>query len=141
MRLRHDKFPVLKILRDKEATLLRKGGKPRDRDLASLREEIDEVEGQIRTGLAQAVLGRARAVDRGLDAVARLDGLFARAGFGARRRGAVPIVDADGVVAVDGFRHPVLAAGDGAAGAEGGKDDVVPVDLRLGNGRRALVLR
>jgi dsDNA-specific endonuclease/ATPase MutS2 len=131
-------------LRDKETLLLKKGGKSMDRDILSIQEEIEEVEFQIRMGLAQSILGRSDILDHGLDCIARLDTLFARAAFGVSLNGLVPKISHEGVISVSGFLHPILATNDGfSLDANAGETgEVVPVDLELCSeaGKRALII-
>jgi dsDNA-specific endonuclease/ATPase MutS2 len=143
-RLKGDKFPVLKLLRDKEEKLVQKGGKALDRELLTIQNEIDEVQSQIKSGLAQNVLSVSQVIDEGLDAVARLDVLFAKAAFGSKLDGAIPRVATEGRISIDGFLHPVLASADGfSSNAKPGESgQVVPIDLRLSSedGDRALLI-
>lgn len=143
-RLKVDKYPVLRILREKEEQLLNSGAKEFDKEMILLHEEIDDVEAQIRGGLAQMILNVADVVDTGLDLLGRLDVIFAQAAFGQKLNGVIPQISDTGKIVVANFIHPVLALSDGfsPAAKAGDAGHVVPIDLRLSSekGQRALVI-
>ncbi len=134
----------MKLLRDKEDRILKAGGKEFDSEVLALQIEIESVESQIRGGLAQLVLGATDVIDAGLDVLARLDVIFAKAAFGQKMNGAFPRISKEGTIAVDRFVHPVLALSDGFAtvARKGQPGYVMPIDLRLSseNGQRALLI-
>ena len=131
-------------MRNKEEKMIKAGAKEFDKELLELQEEINNVEMQIRVGLAQLILSVADVIDKGLDMVAQLDTIFAMAAFGLKTNGAVPKMQTDGTIDVNGFVHPVLASNDGysASAAPGQSGHVTPVDLRLSSeqGHRVLVI-
>jgi DNA mismatch repair protein MutS2 len=134
----------LKLLRAKEEKLLENGGKAMDRAIIAIQNEIDEVQAQIQAGLAQSVLSVSGAIDEGLDVLARLDIVFAKAAYGLRLDGVIPLVANEGRISVDGFVHPVLATNDGFSSHAGPDESghIVPIDLRLSSedGDRALLI-
>jgi DNA mismatch repair protein MutS2 len=134
----------MKLLREKEERLIKAGGKEFDREVQALQGEIDEVEGQIRSGLAQLILGAAEVIDAGVDVLALLDIIFAKAAFGLRFNGAFPQISNNGEIAVEEFIHPVLAMHDGfsLSAGPGRAGHVTPVDLFLSKerGKRALLI-
>ncbi len=104
-------------------------------ELKGIREEISTVVSEISEHLSSIIIRSATTIDCGLDVVARIDTIFARAAFGCTLNGFVPYVGTDGVIDVPEFIHPVLAT-------SGTGRKTVPVDLKLGqeNGDRALVI-
>lgn len=135
---------MLKILRDKEEKMTQAGAKEFDKKALELQEEITTVETQIRVGMAQLILSVTNVIDVGLDAIARLDVVFAMAAFGSKFNGVIPKIMDEGTIDMDGFVHPVLAANDGysASAMQGQSGHVTPVDLKLSNerGTRALLI-
>eukprot|EP00980_Cylindrotheca_fusiformis_P005000 scaffold1062_cov130-Cylindrotheca_fusiformis.AAC.6 len=136
-RLNDDKFPVLKLLRTRRDTILRRGGKELDTDVVEIEDEINTVESQIRTGLAQRILSVSNIVDEGIYRMSRLDVVFARAAFGVTMNGMIPILSNDGRLSVNGFVHRLLGSGCGAS-----LNEAIPIDLLLSseNGGRCLVI-
>lgn len=120
------------------------GGKEFDREVLELQAEIDEVEAQIRSGLAQLILGVAEVIDVGIDVLALLDVIFAKAAFGLSFNGAFPRISDQGEIAVERFIHPVLAMNDGysLSASSGQAGHVTPVGLFLTqeHGKRALLI-
>ncbi|KAL3764660.1 hypothetical protein ACHAW5_000291 [Stephanodiscus triporus] len=147
-RLAKGKFPELDALREREGRLLTKIIARRDdyddgRELAVVRGEISTMEDLVGRKLGLAVARAARRVSRAMDALARLDAIFAKALYGLDWGGEIPDVGMGGRLRVIGFVHPVLALrreggdGDVSAGA------VAPVDLLVpgkGEGHRALII-
>lgn len=124
---------------------MKAGAKELDQELMALQREIDEVEAQIRIGMAQLILSIADVIDEGLDLVAHLDVIFSTAAFGLRYNGLLPRISDQGIIDCDGFVHPVLLANNGfsaAAISPGETGYVTPVDLRLSTeqGRCALLI-
>ena len=103
-------------------------------ELQVIRGDIDSLTSQILSHLSQVVVRDAGNINRGLDAVARLDVVFARAAYGVVRNGIVPHVGNSGVIDVRKFMHPALVAK--------GSVETVPIDLKLsdGQGERALII-
>jgi len=136
--LNEDRFPGLGLLKQKELELLGRGGKDFDKAVVDLRSEIEMVESQIRVGLAQSILYVATIVDDGLDHVAALDIIFAKAAFGKANQGVAPMISDAGRISVAGFVHPLLAASNRAQS----RDEAVPIDLELmhDDEKRALIL-
>ncbi|CAJ1966890.1 unnamed protein product [Cylindrotheca closterium] len=136
--LNEDRFPLLGILKQKERQLLGRGGKDFDKAVVDVRSEIEIKESQIRVGLAQSILFGAAIVDDGLDKVATLDIIFAKAAFGKANQGVMPKISDTGGISVSGFVHPLLAASNCAQS----RDEAVPIDLELmyGDEKRALIL-
>ena len=112
--------------------------------MMAIRDEIEVVELQILTGLAQSILGNSETLENSLNLITRLDTIFARAGFGFSLNGQIPIVSNTGTISVVDFVHPVLATNDGFSrdASEGEIGQVVPVDLELcsDEGKRALII-
>ena len=63
----------------------------------------------IKRRLVLAMVRAARDVRRGMDALARLDAIFARASYGLDWGGNIPDIGTEGRLRVTGFVHPVLA--------------------------------
>jgi len=122
-RLSERTFPVLRVLKTKEAELVAKVKRqPKLYDqLVALREELDEKENSIRMGLCRIIANHRTEIDTGLTVVAELDVVLAKAAFGIVHNGAIPIVTQEGMVDVTNFVHPLIAD----------RDQAVPVDLRL----------
>ncbi|KAL7533764.1 hypothetical protein ACHAXR_005438 [Thalassiosira sp. AJA248-18] len=128
---RDGRFPELNLLKAKEDKLL---GQKKDnsQQLAIIREEISILENQIKRNLIASMICAAPDVQRGMNALARLDTAFARASFGCDWGGVIPEVTHQGRIQVEKFVHPVLALEkDVVNGSEGNKMPVVPVDLIL----------
>jgi dsDNA-specific endonuclease/ATPase MutS2 len=140
-----DKFPILRLLQEKEAKLLDRGAKEMDRDLMGIQNEIENVERQIQEGLVYRIMSVSGIIDEGMDILARLDVLFAKAAFGLKLNGVVPKVSDEGRIDVEKFVHPVLAVRDDPAYSSSGEEPaglVVPTDLHLSSeeGDRALII-
>lgn len=135
VRIKDSRFPVLSLLRKKEQELLMKGGKPLDKNVIEIQNEIEATTGEILVGLAQRILSVAAYIERGLGVVGQLDVVLAKAAYGVSFNAVIPLVQTEGEISVEGFVHPVLAR---AVQME----RVVPVDLRLSSeqGQRALVI-
>ena len=136
IRVKDSRFPVLQLLNEKEQKLLDKGGKELDKNLVSIRSEIEEMTAQILSALAQKILSASTSLDHGLEVVARLDILIAKAAYSASLNGVIPIVETSGEISIENFLHPVLLT------TINDRDRVVPVDLRLSSdiGESALVI-
>ena len=94
-------------------------------ELVGIRGEITVVQNQISNHLSTVITQAARTINKGLDVVARMDVIFARAAFGAVLNGHVPHVGDDGgVIRVESFIHPVLAMN---------QKNTVPIDLLISN--------
>jgi len=137
VRIKDDNFPVLRILREKEEKLIKKGGKELDKDVVAIRNDIKETTVDIISGLAQKVIGASKSLDHALGIAARLDVIIAKAAYASSLNGVVPLVQSQGEILVENFLHPILLRSMGDN--EGG---VVPVDLRLSSetGERALII-
>jgi len=124
--------------------LLKAGAKEFDKDVVALQSEIDDVESQIRNGLAQMILSKSDEIDKGLDELARLDVIFAKAAFGRTVNGVFPRISNEGKIAVKQFVHPVLSLNYGFSSnaKTGDAGRVVPIDLQLSNdqGNRVLLI-
>ncbi len=109
-------------------------------ELVSLREEIHAQQLVIVEHISSLIGRNGVCISYGLDAVARLDGIFARAAFGYTLNGYLPDVKEDGVIRVDDFVHPVLAT-KGSHGGGMGKG-TVPIDLKISceNLERTLII-
>lgn len=103
-------------------------------ELQSVKEEIERFESGIKDHLVSILLKNAIILNTGLDAVARLDCIFARAAFGIDFQGVIPVVGSEGVIDVKHFCHPVLASRI--------KEKTVPIDLLVSNrsGERSLII-
>ncbi|KAL3809593.1 hypothetical protein ACHAXA_005809 [Cyclostephanos tholiformis] len=139
------RFSELDALRKKEERLMTTAsvgsGKDNGRDLAIVRDEISTMENLVERGLILAMIRAAPAVNRGMDALARLDSIFARASYGIDWNGSFPVICTEGRLRVDGFVHPVLALRREVDG--GGVREITPIDLLIpgrGEGHRALVI-
>eukprot|EP00977_Amphora_coffeiformis_P018004 scaffold6073_cov169-Amphora_coffeaeformis.AAC.3 len=125
-RLSDEAFPVLRMLKAKEADLVAKVNRqPKFQDqLDALREELQEKEDSIRMGLCRAIADHRAEIDAGLSVIAELDVVLAKAAFGIVHRGVIPIVKHTGIVNVASFVHPLIVD----------RAQAVPVDLRLACG-------
>jgi len=105
--------------------------------LLQIREDIATVEREISDHLSISILQKASSIDQGLDKIARIDSIFARAAFGCVTDGCVPDVGNEGVIDVVDFVHPVLSAslGDGSSSRS-----VVPIDLKVLPPERSLLI-
>jgi hypothetical protein len=137
VRIKDDNFPILRILREKEEKLIKKGGRELDKDVVAIRNEIKETTVDIISGLAQKVISASKSLDHALGIAARLDVIIAKAAYALSLNGVVPLVQTHGEILVENFLHPILlrSMGDNIGG-------VVPVDLRLSSetGERALII-
>ena len=131
------RFPELDALRKREERLTTRGGDD-GRELAVVRNEISMLEDLIKRRLVLAMVRAARDVRRGMDALGRLDAIFARASYGLDWGGNIPHIGTEGRFRVTGFVHPVLSLRrdvDVGGGGGGGVRAVTPVDLLI-PGRR-----
>jgi DNA mismatch repair protein MutS2 len=94
-------------------------------ELLSIRAETNSVVNEIADHLSGSIVRAAGSINRGLDSVARLDVIFARAAFGFTLNGSIPRVEDEGSIQVEGFIHPVLAINGGSR--------TVSVDLQISN--------
>jgi len=142
-RLKESKYRILEVLREKETNLrerVRTNESPHlVRDLEALKEDLQTKRAEIQFGLAQSIAGSLRVIDDGLDTVAHLDTIFARAVFGQERNGRRPIVQSEGRIDVKQFVHPLLELEDSKASQT---TRAVPVDLHLSSevSERALII-
>lgn len=100
-------------------------------ELSEIREEIAAVETQIMQHQIASIARVAPFIERALDAMARIDVIFARAAFGLTLNGIIPAVGCDGIVDIQSFVHPVLALSE--------KSPVVPIDLALSDSRTLII--
>ena len=139
VQINDNNYPILGILRKKEANLIKKGGKELDKDVVAIRNEIEELTAEIVSGLAQKVQYASKNIVRAFEVAARLDVLFAKAAYAVSLNGVVPLVLTHGNILIEDFLHPILLKSMGT-NDEGA---VVPIDLRLSSettGERALVI-
>ena len=136
IKVKEDDFPVLRLLNEQELKLLNNGAKELDKGLVAIRAEIEETTNQILSSLAQKVLSASTSLDHGLEVMARLDTLMAKAAYSLSLNGVVPIVKTDGEILIENFLHPILLT------TMVDRDRVVPIDLRLSSdaGESALVI-
>lgn len=92
-------------------------------ELADVRRALTSCQSQIEQDLIQTIVRAQQVMDVSLQAVARLDVIFARAAFGKKMNGSVPRMGCDGCISVRQFVHPVLAIDT--------FDSIVPTDLQL----------
>jgi DNA mismatch repair protein MutS2 len=106
--------------------------------LSKIRQELEVAEQQIKYELISAVLRVVEMIDAGLDCLARLDVIFAKAAFATDFNGIIPTVQNDGRIEVRRYVHPILAIRDG----KDSQDLVVPIDLHISTdqGSRALII-
>ena len=145
-RLRNQKFPILNILRDRcellqDEIALSKGtsSKRREQELNDMEQELMRKELEIKVGLIQAIHSIRSVIDHGLDILAKVDVIFAKAAFGINMGAEVASMDVaissnsgNGIVRIEQFIHPLLGRRNDAA--------VVPIDLVLGNDYQALII-
>jgi hypothetical protein len=107
-------------------------------DMVAVRIELETIESRIEQELVLAISKSKKEIDTGLQLMARLDVIFARAAFAKRTNGIVPIMKEEGCISIKKFLYPVLTLD--------GSKNVVPVDLHLGDrasevgGNRCLVI-
>ena len=95
--------------------------------LQAIREDISSQTLVISNHLSAIIARSVASINQGLDAVARLDAIFARAAYGYTLNGSIPHIGNDGAIHVENFVHPVLAV----RGTRGGRGNTVPVDLKI----------
>ena len=105
-----------------------KGGKEFDKAVLEIQSEIERVEFQIQSGLAETILRVSKVVDEGLDIISKLDIVFSKAAFGLDQGGMIPIVSDAGKLSVREFVHPLL------------DERAVPIDLELSPQEKERVL-
>ncbi|EJK61256.1 hypothetical protein THAOC_18295, partial [Thalassiosira oceanica] len=115
------RFPDLNKLRRKEERLLRADAK-KSQQLAVVQNEISVVSNLITRRLISSMITGAPDAGRGVQALARLDTIFARASYGLEWHCLIPRIGSEGRIRIDKFVHPVLSLT---------KHDVVPIDLNL----------
>ena len=96
--------------------------------LQAIREDISSQTLVISNHLSAIIVRSVASINQGLDAVARLDAIFARAAYGYTLNGSIPHIGNDGAIHVENFVHPILAVR-GNTG-RGGRV-TVPVDLKI----------
>jgi hypothetical protein len=148
-RINPDKFRILQLLRERESDMREKvvatKSSPNNwklvQDLQELEQELVVKEAEIQVGLAQAIYGSMREIDQGLNIVAQLDTIFARAAFGESRNGRRPIVKSEGRIDVRQFVHPLLEP-ESSKATKTKRAVAVPVDLHLSSDKneRALII-
>jgi len=137
MKLCQEKFPGLDLLYDQQSKMLKRGAKEFDKDLIEIQAEIDTTTQQIIADLGQNILRVSDTIQDGLDIVSTLDVIMAKAAYGMKLNGKIPIVETNGTISVKDFVHPVLV------GQASNPDSVVPIDLQLSateNKQRALII-
>ena len=147
------KFPELDILRAKETHLLQQqlqkthNNNNNDKELVIVRKEIEQLEDNIKRKLIFGMIRYAPYVQHGMDILARLDVIFARASYGIDYCGCIPIVGTNGQLHVQKFVHPVLSLRKEINGA--GIQRATPIDLLIpgktegggaGGGYRGLII-
>lgn len=141
-----DKFPSLRLLRQKEQAIMAELDHTMQKldenvelgdDLIKVREEIAIDEEQILRRLVSVITQAAPLLDNCIDVMARVDVIFARAAFGHTLNGEIPEVFNNGVIDIKDFIHPVLALRNLAS-----KSSAVPIDLKLSGDQdsRALII-
>jgi hypothetical protein len=143
-RLSDSKFPVLALLRKRQMEIEErlKDGVQEDKKLVELKEEILAKENDIAEGLALVIQRQAATIDDGLNCVAELDVVFAKAAFGIENKGRIPTVRKDGIINVSHFLHPLLLNPKSNEHSPLTVNDAVPIDLRLSSkkGQRVVII-
>lgn len=105
-------------------------------ELTQVREDMSSVEYEIKQRLSSSIFRNAALINSGLDSVARLDTIFARAVFGSTMNGILPIVKDEGIIDISSFVHPLVATKDHIKMTKEEKNKtlnkVVPIDLKIG---------
>jgi hypothetical protein len=131
--LSSSKFPELDVLRAKERRLLQQVQKSHnnnnDKELGSVRKEMEQLQDNIKRKLIFGMTRYASHVQHGMDILARLDIIFARASYGIDYCGYIPIVGGNGQLHVQKFVHPVLTLRKESNGA--GIQRAIPIDLLI----------
>ena len=120
-------YQELDKLKAKEEKLEQKNDATQQQ-LAIVQEELTLLESEITRNLIAAMIKSAPDVKRGMNALARLDAVFARASFGCDFYGVIPEIGNEGRVCIEKFMHPILALEKNEVTAV---PPVVPVDLIL----------
>ena len=94
-------------------------------ELATTRKARENLESDIENRLLLILQNCVSPINQGLQTIARLDVIVAKAAFGDRLGGSLPTIRNQGTIMVDQFVYPVLALQN--------KASAVPTDLRLGN--------
>jgi MutS domain V len=119
---------VLDLLRRRQAEL-RESINSRDRgsnkQLEELVQDMEQKEKDILHGLVLVIAPALEAIDRGLNGMALLDTYFARAAYGVKHGGQVPLVLNEGRIRVSNFLHPLLLP------SSPQRQSAVPIDLKL----------
>jgi hypothetical protein len=145
-RLRNAKFPILNILRDRCELLhddiaQSKGtsSKRKEQELNDMEQELLRKELEIKAGLIQAIHSVRRAIDHGLDILAKIDVIFAKSAFGINMGAEVMSMEEAilsnserQTIRIEKFVHPLLGQRNDA--------NVVPIDLVLGDNYQALII-
>ena len=133
-------YPELDNLHTKEEQILKKKGDTSQK-LAIIRNEISILEDKITRKLITAMTRGAQDVQRGMNALARLDIIFARASFGCDWNSRIPQIGKEGSLNVENFVHPVLAL-EAEVGSDKETNTITPIDLVIpgSGGYQALML-
>lgn len=115
--------------------------------LSKIREDIADVENEIKQRLIISIIRASPHIAIGLELISRIDVIFAKAAFGCVSGGIIPTVGDEGKIQVKDFVQPILALQKTGKRAKGyshmiGVDDVVPIDLNVPSteGARALII-
>ena len=119
------RFPELDILYQKEETILNQKKEDNSQKLAIVRNEISLLEDRIKRKLITSMMRGAQDVQRGMNSLARLDVIFAKASFGCDWEGVIPCIGKKGQIHVEKFVHPVLALSE----VDNSSSKITPVDL------------
>ena len=109
-------------------------------ELSRVRNELEAMQQEIQLSLIQSIQRASVVVGEGLQIMARLDVIVARAAFGSTLKGVIPKVGSEGKIEVKSFVHPVLALREQEKSHTFAS--VVPIDLHLSDaqGDRALII-
>ena len=99
------------------------GKTTKNTELFEIQQEIESVESQISYHLYSTLIKYSKFINDGLNIIAQLDTIFARAAFGITNGGYIPQVENEGVIDIDGFIHPILALKN--------TNMVMPIDLKI----------
>jgi len=99
-------------------------------ELSSIRDEMTIVQNQVLHHLSRKILQEVSKIDKGLNVVAKIDCIFARAIFGSVMNGYIPYVGTEGgTIQVRDFVHPILTVN------KHSNKDPVPIDLFISTQR------
>lgn len=106
---------------------------PLNNRLAELKREEEEEVYRILSSLTKEVMARREALELLSGRLAELDAVFAKASYAREYKCHSPLISQGGSISLKAVRHPLLLA-------DGAVEEVVPIDISLGDGYRQLLI-